>query len=264
MSTTTDRILASAADGIGWLTFNNPERRNAMSLDMWAATAEALHRFEADPGIRVVVMKGAGGKAFVSGADISQFGDQRDTPEKAEAYRKITEDARVAMNGFGKPLIAMIEGFCIGGGVRVALSADIRVAADDSTFGIPAAKLGLAYDFESVTKLIEVVGAAATRDLLFTGRRLDAQEALRMGLVHRLVPAGSLQSAVEELAREIAQNAPLTIRAAKFAINQAVVDAERRDMAGVDARARACFASEDYANGRTAFMEKRRPVFVGR
>jgi enoyl-CoA hydratase len=263
MTTGTDKILAETADGVGWLVFNNPARRNAMSLDMWQTLVEILDRFESDPAVRVLVMRGAGGRAFVSGADISQFEDQRKNAEQAEAYERITQQARQRMDAFEKPLIAMIEGFCAGGGVRVALSADIRIAAEDAIFTIPAAKLGLGYNFESVAKLVAVVGPAVAKEMLLSGRRFSAQEALRVGLVNRVAPTGELESTVRQLASEIAANAPLTIRAAKLAIDQAVLDPEQRDMARVEASIRACFESEDYAIGRKAFMAKQAPLFTG-
>jgi enoyl-CoA hydratase len=264
MDATTDKILSRKSDGIGWLTFNNPERRNAMSLDMWQATGAVLEDFEQDPEIRVIVMTGAGGKAFVSGADISQFEDQRKNADQAEAYAKISEGAKKRMATMSKPLIAMINGFCIGGGLGVATTADIRIASDASHFGIPAAKLGLAYAFESLSKLVWLVGPAFAKEILFTGRRLNAEEALRIGLVNRVVPADQLEATVREMAMEIARNAPLTVRSAKITIDQAMRDADKRDMALVEESFRACFDSEDYANGRKAFMEKRTPTFIGR
>jgi enoyl-CoA hydratase len=246
------------------LTFNNPDRRNALSLEMWQAIGEVMESFENDSDVRVVVMKGAGGKSFVSGADISQFEDKRKDAEQAALYAKVSESAKKRMVTFGKPLIAMIQGFAIGGGLGVAMNADIRIASEDSQFGIPAAKLGLAYAFDSLEKLVNLVGPAMAKEILFTGRRLNAAEALRVGLVNRVVPVDQLESTVRELAAEIAQNAPLTIRSAKITINQIVRDPDKRDMDLVDASFRACFDSADYANGRKAFMEKRKPEFVGR
>jgi enoyl-CoA hydratase len=259
----TDKIISRKELGVGWLTFNNPERRNAMSLDMWRATGEVLKDFEEDPAVRVVVMHGAGGKAFVSGADISQFEDVRKNAEQQAHYASISEEGKRRMIGLTKPLIAMIQGFCIGGGLGIAINADIRIASDDSQFGIPAAKLGLAYDFRSLKKLVDLVGPAFAKEIMFTGRRLKADEALRMGLVNRLVLAGDLVQTVRELATEIAANAPLTLRSAKVTINQAVLDAGDRDMKSVEAAFRDCFDSNDYEVGRKAFMEKRVPEFTG-
>ena len=264
MKLKTEKILAEKQGTIGWLTFNNPERRNALSLDMWEAIDEVLKDFESDPAVRVVVMKGAGGKAFVSGADISQFEDQRKNAEQAALYASVSEGAKKRMQALDKPLIAMIQGFCIGGGLGVATNADIRIASDDSRFGIPAAKLGLAYAFDSLRKLVDLVGPALAKEIMFTGRRLNADEALRIGLVNRVVPAEQLEDTVREMAAEIAANAPLTIRSAKITVDQIVRDAEKRDMELVEASFKACFDSADYANGRKAFMEKRTPEFVGR
>jgi enoyl-CoA hydratase/carnithine racemase len=259
-----DKILAEKKNGIGWLTFNNPARRNAMSLEMWQATGIVLDDFENDPDVRVIVMRGAGGKAFVAGADISQFEDQRKNAEQAAVYASISEGAKNRMASLNKPLIAMIQGFCIGGGLGVATTADIRIASEDSFFGIPAAKLGLAYAFESLNKLVGLVGPAFAKEILFTGRRLDASEALRIGLVNRVVPVDHLESTVSELAQEIAANAPLTVRAAKLTIDQIMLDADKREMSRVEASIRACFDSQDYAIGRQAFMEKQTPRFTGR
>jgi enoyl-CoA hydratase len=264
MKLSTDKILAEKADGIGWLTFNNPERRNALSLEMWQAIDQVLEDFAADPAVRVMVMRGAGGKAFVSGADISQFEDQRKNAEQAAIYASVSDGAKRRMGSFEKPLIAMIRGFCIGGGMGVATTADIRIASADSSFGIPAAKLGLAYGFDSLKKLVDLVGPAYAKEMLFTGRRLGAEEALRIGLVNRVVAVEHLEGTVRELAGEIAGNAPLTIRSAKLTIDQVLRDREDRDMEAVEESFRACFDSEDYANGRKAFMEKRTPEFVGR
>lgn len=260
----TDRILAAAAEGIGWLTFNNPDKRNAISLDMWRGVAGALDAFAADDGVRVVVMRGAGGKAFVSGADISQFEDQRGNAEQAAAYEAIADRGKAALDGFAKPLIAMIEGFCIGGGVRVALSADLRIAADTAIFAIPASRLGLGYSYESLKRLVDLIGPAAAKDLLFTARRIGAAEALTMGLINRVVPAATLDAEARRLAAGIAANAPLTARSAKFGVDQTVLPESARDLAAHARMLAACFNSADYAEGRAAFREKRKPTFTGR
>lgn len=264
MTATTDKILSDKADGIGWLTFNNPARRNALSLEMWQAIAEVLTDFENDPEIRVIVLRGAGDKAFVSGADISQFEDQRKNAEQAEAYAKISDSAKKVIDAVRKPMLAMIRGYCVGGGVMMALSADIRIASEDSIYAIPAAKLGLGYSYDSARKLVHVVGPAAAKEILFAGRRMNAQEAHRIGLINQVVPTDRLEEYVREYALEIAGNAPLTLRALKIAVDQALADPAARDMELVEGSIRACFASEDYANGRRAFMEKRKPVFTGR
>ena len=259
----TDKILAETADGIGWLTFNNPARRNAISLEMWQASTEVLDGFERDASVRVVVLRGAGGKAFVSGADISQFEDQRKNAEQQEVYTRMHEAARARMNAMTKPVLAMIEGYCIGGGISVAASADIRIAGEDAVFGVPAARLGLGYGFDSITRIVGLIGPANAKELLFTAGRIDAREALRIGLVNKVVPVAQLESVVREMALAIAGNAPLTIKAAKLGIDQAMLDAPARDMDGVTAAVKACFDSEDYVTGRRAFMAKVPPVFTG-
>jgi enoyl-CoA hydratase/carnithine racemase len=260
----TPKILARIEDGIGWLTFNQPEKRNAISLEMWEAVAAAAERFANDPAVRVVVMSGAGGKAFASGADISQFEKMRDSAEAEAKYSATSSLARKRLEALDKPLIAMIQGFCIGGGCATALVADLRITADDGKFGIPAAKLGVAYAYHSLRRLVALVGPAVAKEIMFTGRFLDAAEALRVGLVNRVVPADQLEATVREMAQTMARNAPLSIRASKVAIDQIAGDPALADQARFDALYRACFDSADYAEGRAAFMAKRPPVFTGR
>ena len=264
VATTTEKIQARKEGGIGWLIFNQPERRNAMSLEMWAAIPAVLADFAADPGVRVVVMAGAGDKAFVSGADISQFETQRADVAQAEHYAQVAEAAQAALGQLEKPLIAMIRGFCIGGGLAVAMKADVRIAADDSQFAIPAARLGLAYAADGIRNLIQLVGPSEAKSILFSAERLDAQRALRIGLINRVVPVAGLEQAVRDYAGRLSENAPLTIRSVKITINELMRDAAQRDMARVEASYEACFGSEDYREGRRAFMEKRRPRFQGR
>jgi enoyl-CoA hydratase/carnithine racemase len=264
MTTTAAPMLFEKKDGIGWMTFNNPERRNALSVEMRKAAIEILADFSADDSVRVVVMKGAGDKAFVSGADISQFESQRSTPEQIEAYSALSRRFEGAMNTLEKPLIAMIRGFCLGGGLAVALTADIRIAAEDAQFGIPAARLSLGYGYDGMRKLTDLVGPSCAKEILFTARRYSAAEALQMGLINRVLPVAELESHVRELATTIAGNAPLTIRAAKTIVGEIVKDPADRDMAACKRVAQACVASNDYVEGRRAFMEKRKPVFNGR
>jgi len=257
------KILADTHGGVGRVVFNQPEKRNAMSIPMWEGLAQALEGFAADPEVRVVVLEGAGDKAFVSGADISQFEAQRSDAEAQQAYERLTATGRAALASFPKPVIAKIRGFCLGGGLGLAMSADLRIAAEDASFGIPAAKLGLAYGFPTVQTLTSLVGPAHARMLLFTGERIDAWEAERIGLVNDVVPVELLDSTVAKLAATIAGNAPLTIRSAKLSVAAAVQDPAARDMAAVQAAFAACFDSADYREGRRAFMEKRRPRFTG-
>jgi enoyl-CoA hydratase/carnithine racemase len=260
----TPHMLAEVADGIGWMTFNNPERRNALKMEMNEAIVEILDAFGADEAVRVVVMQGAGDKAFVSGADISEFETHRSTPEGRERFDAVAAAAGKAFARFEKPLVAKIRGFCMGGGLATALQADIRITADDGQFAIPAARLGLGYGFGGIQKLIGLVGPAMVNEIMMSARRFSADEAAAMGLVNRVVPAADLDRAVLELAGQIAANAPLTVRAAKAAVQEAVKDPDRRDVARVDELVEACFQSDDYIEGRRAFMEKRPPRFTAR
>ncbi|MDY7104119.1 MAG: enoyl-CoA hydratase [Actinomycetota bacterium] len=262
--TGTDQLLLEVdADGIALLTFNNPAKRNALSGPIRAALPVALRQLADDPGVRVVVVTGAGGKAFVSGADISEFGEQRTSVEARAAYDEQMADTGRAWAAIGQPIIAMIRGFCIGGGLLTAMNADIRIASDDSRFGVPAARLGLGYGYAGVERLMSLVGPAAASEILFSARRFTAAEAYDMGLVNRVVPTDELEPQVMELARSIAANAPMTVAAAKAAIAEASKPAERRDLDKVRAMVEACFRSEDYREGQAAFMEKRTPVFRG-
>jgi enoyl-CoA hydratase len=264
MQLATDKMLARKEGAIGWMVFNNPARRNAISLEMWEAIGQILTDYAADESVRVVIMRGAGGKSFAAGADISQFAEQRNNAEAAERYSQISAGGRKALAGLAKPFIALIEGFCMGGGLGIAMHADIRIASEDSEFGIPAAKLGLGYHYSTLRPLVDLVGPSAAKLILFSGRRFKAAEALRMGLVNQILPRAELEAAVIDLANEIATNAPLTVKAVKATVGEIVKDQADRDMAKIDALINACFDSQDYAEGRTAFMEKRKPVFIGR
>ncbi len=258
------RMLAAKDGAIGWMTFDHPERRNAVTQDMWLQIGEILEDFAKDEAIRVVVLTGTGDRAFVSGADISQFGaNRRNAAEVAESNR-LTNAARQALASFPKPTLAMIRGYCLGGGLAIALMCDLRFAAEGSTFGIPAARLGVGYAAPSVDLLQALVGPAYTREILFTGRRFTGEEALRMGLINRLLPSAELAPQVQEYAAMIGANAPLTIRAAKLASTELLKDDTTRDLALVQSAVEACFNSTDYQEGRTAFMEKRPPAFTGR
>ncbi|MGH1489216.1 MAG: enoyl-CoA hydratase [Acidimicrobiales bacterium] len=260
----TPYMLAEVANGIGLMTFNNPERRNAMKMEMNEAIVEVLGAFSADDDVRVVVMQGAGDKAFVSGADISEFETHRSTPEGRERFDAVSAAAGRALADFDKPLIAKIRGFCMGGGLATALSADIRITADDGQFAIPAARLGLGYGFPGIHKLTGLVGPAMVNEIMMSARRFSAEEAAAMGLVNRVVPVAELDAAVNELAGQIAANAPLTVKAAKAAVQEASKDPDRRDVDRVNKMVETCFLSEDYVEGRQAFMEKRTAEFKGR
>jgi enoyl-CoA hydratase/carnithine racemase len=260
----TDKILARKADGIGWLTFNQPERRNAISLAMWDAVTVAVEDFASDREVRVVVMSGAGGKAFASGADISEFEKARADADAEAAYARRSGRARELLAGLEVPLIAMIQGYCIGGGMATALQADLRIASSDSRFGIPAARLGVSYGYTALERLTALTGPALAKEIMFLGRQYTAEQALAMRLVNQVVEPDQLLATVEGIAAEIVRNAPLSIRASKIAIDQLAGGPEQKDRARVEAASRACFDSADYKEGRRAFMEKRTPQFQGR
>ena len=263
METGTQRLLGKKDGAIGWMIFNHPERRNALSIDMWEAIPAVLEAFEADPEVRVIVFKGAGDKAFISGADISQFGQHRDSKAANDVYNAHIASATRSMTGLSKPAIAMVGGFCIGGGLAVALTCDLRICSDDSRFGIPAARLGLGYGFDGLKALSDLIGPSYAKEILFTARHFDAAEALRIGLVNKVVSREELEPTVWRYAEMIGQNAPLTVKAAKLAVHEAMKDPDRRKLDAVAAAVDACFQSADYAEGRKAFMEKRKPVFRG-
>src|SRR5437870_6454577 len=258
------KILQSVDDGVGVITFNNPEKRNAMSLEMWEGFGEALIALRDDPDVRVVILVGAGDKAFVSGADISQFEKTRHNAEASEEYSRRSEAQRALLADYPKPTIACIRGFCLGGGMQVAMLADIRFAAENSQFGIPAAKLGIAYGYDGLRNLVSLVGPSWARLIMYTGMRIDSAEALRIGLVDRVLPNDSLWDETMEIARTISGNAPLAIQAAKITIAQVLKDERKRDMDAIKAIGTACMDSEDFREGRTAFMEKRKPQFKGK
>lgn len=260
----TQKMIGCHEDGIGWMIYNQPERRNAVSREMSEAIPVILGTFAKDPSVRVVVIAGAGDKAFVSGADISEFESRRATPEQIAEFDRIGQRASAAYAALDKPIIAMIRGVCMGGGLLTALRADIRIASEDAQFAVPAARLGLGYGYDSVKQMVELIGPVATREILVTGGRFDAQTALRWGLVNRVVSGDRLEEEVKGLARAIADNAPLTVKAVRAAIDEALKDKEDRNVAMVEQLVADCFASEDYKEGRRAFMEKRRPAFQGR
>src|SRR5205823_2571852 len=259
-----DKILQTVADGVGVITFNNPEKRNAMSLEMWQGLGNALIELRDEPDVRVVIMVGAGDKAFVSGADISQFEKTRHNAEASEEYSRRSAAQRALLADYPKPTIACIRGFCLGGGMQVAMLADIRIAAENSQFGIPAAKLGIAYGYDGLKHLVALVGPSWARLLMYTGMRIGSAEAVRIGLVDRVLPDAELWSGTTEIARTISSNAPLAIQAAKITIAQVLSDPDKRDMNAIKAIGLACMDSEDFREGWRAFMEKRKPRFTGR
>ncbi|MGZ8154509.1 MAG: enoyl-CoA hydratase [Burkholderiales bacterium] len=268
MSTATleadDKILSKKKGAIGHLIVNNPEKRNAFSLDMSIAAAKVMEDFLGDDAIRVIVISGTGDKAFISGADISKFEQTRATKEQIESYNKTSERFRILMKDSAKPTIAMIRGYCLGGGMGIALNCDLRICTEDASFGIPAAKLGIGYAGDRLAQLVDLVGPSAAKDIMFTGRRVPAAEALRLGIVNHVVPAGELESFVESFANTIANNAPLSITSSKRVIDEYLKDSDRRDNALCEKVVADCFASQDYVEGRRAFMEKHKPKFTGR
>ena len=260
----TDKIIARKENGIGWVIINNPEKRNAMSIEMYEAMAATLRSYATDPEVRVVILKGEGGKSFISGADISQFKERRSTLEQVRAGEAISEANNKALRECPKPTIAMIRGFCMGGGLGTAIVCDIRIASDDSQFGVPAAKLGVGYRFNGIRRLTEVVGPQFTAEIFYTGRRFTAQEAYDMGLINRMVPAAELEKYVLDFATTLANNAPLTLKAVKQCLIELRKDPAERDLDLCQKVVEDCFASQDYIEGRTAFMEKRKPAFKGK
>jgi enoyl-CoA hydratase len=260
----TDKMIGTKADGIGWLVFNNPERHNAVSLEMWEAAKRIVDDFIADDALRVIVVRGEGGRAFVSGADISKFEDERAAENAVQRYDEATEGAYTTLRSSPKPTIAMIQGYCIGGGMNLAVCCDLRICNEAAKFAIPAAKLGLGYGYSRVKRLLDVTSAPFAREIFFTARQFTAAEAAGMGLVNRVLPNAELEAYVTDTARQIAANAPLTVRTLKTVIAEALKDPDDRDLATCDRMVAECFASQDYAEGRQAFKEKRKPVFKGR
>jgi enoyl-CoA hydratase len=264
MQSLSDKIIARKETGIGWIIFNNPARHNAMSLEMWEAMGATVNAFARDDEVRVIVLRGEGGKAFVAGADISQFKEKRTSAEAVRVYNATSEAASVALQNCPKPTIAMIRGYCIGGGTGIAAGCDIRIAADDARFAITASKLGLGYRYGGIKRVAELVGPSFTAEIFFTARQFSAAEALAMNLVNRVVPVAELEQYTLDYANAIAANAPLTIAAVKRCLIEYQKPARERDLAACQTLIDACFASNDYKEGQAAFMEKRKPLFKGR
>jgi enoyl-CoA hydratase len=260
---TTEKMLSRSENGVGYITFNNPEKHNAVSIEMWDALVTILNDFKNNKDIRVIVLNGAGGKSFVSGADISEFDKERSSKEALLNYNKRTRIVYELLETFPKPTIAMINGYCIGGGLNLAVCCDIRICSQKSKFAMPAAKLSLGYPFSSIKRLFDIMGPGMAKHFMFTADRINADEALTCGLVQKLVPEDTLEIFVNEYALTISKNAPLTIRAMKQIGIEILKNPDDRDLELCEELASVCFDSEDYKEGRNAFMEKRPANFKG-
>jgi len=263
-TTATQRVEAWLDATTLHIRFNNVARHNALSVDMWEAVPPLLKTAAADDRVRLIVFSGAGEKAFVSGADISQFEDMRAAKQAVERYELMAEEALMSIHDFPKPTLACIRGYCIGGGVNVAISCDIRVASADSVFSVPAARLGLGYRYSAMKNLVDLIGPGAAKDLFFTARRIGAEEAKSIGLVTRICAGGDLPGLLSEYTGAMAENAPLTIQAAKAITREILKPSTALDLPLCQSLIRGCFDSADYTEGRKAFMEKRKPVFTGK
>lgn len=249
--------------GVARIYLSNPSRYNAMSLSMWHELARLTMDAQQDADVRVLLLMGAGDKAFVSGADISEFEHQRGSPEQVAQYGAAVHDAQHALSTCSKPVIAGIQGVCMGGGIGLALACDLRYCADNTRFRMPAARLGLGYDVEGIRRTVDVIGAARTADIFFTARQFDGREAERIGMVHQSFKPEVLIAALETIVAEVALNAPLTLNAAKLALRHVLNDSEAQDLGVIDKAINACFTSNDYKEGQQAFREKRQPKFSG-
>ena len=261
--TQTDKVISRKDGNVGTLVFNNPERHNAMSLEMWEGCTRAMDGFAADPEVRVVVLTGAGNKAFIAGADISKFGDERASEDAVRRYNAAVEAAYVSVHEFPKPTIAMIRGFCVGGGMGLASCCDLRICSEDARFAVPAAKLGLGYGYAGVKRLIDLVGPSFTKEIFFTARQFNAMEAVEMGLVNRMVENHELEFYVKDYAAMIAANAPLTIWAAKKSVGAAMDLGCEQGLQAAKRFHERVYASQDAIEGPRAFAEKRAPRWIG-
>jgi enoyl-CoA hydratase/carnithine racemase len=260
-ATTQGRVRVSVSDGVGWIVLDNPSKLNAISIGMWRAVIDALAAFEKNAALRCVVFAGQRDKAFCAGADIAEK-DRSARDPTSDDDREVFESL-AKIQAFPKPTIAMIGGYCLGAGVALSIACDLRVAAVGSRFGIPAARLGLAYFYAGMKSLTDLVGPSNAKRIVFTAERFSAEEALRFGLIDELVSAADLSETVKAMAASIAANAPLTIAAAKHAVATALGEATGQDITLCGDREQACMDSQDYVEGRRAFVEKRRPVFQG-
>lgn len=257
-------LITRRENAVGWVIFSNPNKYNAVSQDMWLALPKAIAAFDADPEVRLIVIAGDGEKAFISGADISQFEQARGSAEAQAIYNQAVVDAYEAPVACSKPVVAKIRGICMGGGLGLAAACDVRFAASDAVFRMPAGRLGLGYNYTGIRRFVQIIGASGTADIFFSARKFNAADALGMGFVNRVIPVADFDHEVAAYCELVAENAPLTLAAAKFAIRQVGLDADGRDMERAARMIATCFDSEDYREGRRAFMEKRKPAFHGK
>lgn len=258
------RLLTRKDGAIGWIVFSNMAKMNAVSQDMWRAFPGAIQAFDDDPEVRAIVITGDGEKSFIAGADISQFESARASAEAQSNYNLAVETAYLAPVNSAKPVIARIRGICIGGGLGLAAACDLRIASDNSVFRMPAARLGLGYNYPGIKRFVDLMGPANTADIFYSARKFGAADALRMGFVNYVYPAADLDRAVTDYLTMVCENAPLTMAEVKFGIRQVIAAESERDLAGLQKRIDTCFDSADYREGRSAFMEKRNPQFRGR
>jgi len=256
-------IVVQKHGAVGWIVFNQPAKRNALSNAMWRGIPEAMRQFDADREVRCVAFRGAGNQAFSAGADISEFEQIRAQKASVAEYDDLLDRVLHSIQDSRKPSLAMIYGYCLGGGLEIALACDLRYCGQSAQFGIPAAKLGLGYNVEGHKRLLETVGHARAREIMFLGRRYSAQEALQIGLVHEVFADADLESRVADILSTLAGNAPLSIANSKTVFEEYVKSRGEPDEKAMHAALFRCANSRDYQEGRRAFMEKRKPAFKG-
>ncbi len=258
------QVRLSVADGVARLVFDNPAKLNAIDAAMWRALPGLLARVAEDPAVRVLVLAGAGERAFSTGNDISEFDSIRADPAQAEAYNELQRAVARAMVALPKPAIAALHGHALGAGMELALQCDFRLATPAARMGVPAVKLGLPYRMEDIVKIADVVGLARAREMVLTGRSYTGEDLLALGLVQRVLPdRAAMEVEVARLAAELAANAPLSLAAAKLSFREMARRDGPPDLAACRAADDACYASADYAEGRAARREKRPPNFTG-